>query len=115
MAERDAFRLGDWTTGLEGHFDLILANPPYIATDEPLPVDVRDHEPASALFAGAHGLDDYRRIIPELRGLMARNGCAVLEIGHTQADAVSAMARQHGLLLRVHTDLGSRPRAVLLT
>ncbi|HEU0066644.1 MAG TPA: HemK/PrmC family methyltransferase, partial [Sphingomonas sp.] len=43
---RAAFRLGDWATGIEGRFDLILANPPYIGTDEPLPAEVRDHEPA---------------------------------------------------------------------
>jgi release factor glutamine methyltransferase len=108
------FRLGDWTVDVEGSFDLILANPPYIGNGETLPPEVRDHEPASALFAGADGLDDYRRILPDLRRLLAPGGCAVLEIGHTQAEAVSALGRQHGLLPQVHTDLGGRPRAVLL-
>lgn len=115
MAARAAFRIGDWTAGVEGMFDLILANPPYIGTDEPLPREVRDHEPASALFAGADGLDDYRRILPDLRRLIAPGGCAVLEIGHRQAEAVSTLAARHGLLPHVHTDLGNRPRAILLT
>lgn len=115
MAHRAAFRLGDWTQGLEGAFDLILANPPYIGTAEPLPAEVRDHEPVAALFAGPDGLDDYRRIIPALPDLLAPGGAAVLEIGWTQAKAVSALGLQHGMLPAVHSDLGGRPRVVLLT
>lgn len=115
MEERARFKLGDWTEGLDGQFDLILANPPYISTHEPLPAEVREHEPASALFAGPDGLDDYRRIIPDLPRLLAPGGAAVLEIGWTQARAVSALALGHGLLPAVHSDLGGRPRVVLLT
>ncbi|MBO9622297.1 MAG: peptide chain release factor N(5)-glutamine methyltransferase [Sphingomonas sp.] len=115
MASRAEFRLGDWAGGVEGRFDLILANPPYIGTDEPLPPEVREHEPASALFAGADGLDDYRRIIPELPRLLAPGGCALLEIGHTQAEAVSSLAAEQGLSPRVYKDLGDRPRAIRLT
>nr|WP_294816161.1 peptide chain release factor N(5)-glutamine methyltransferase [uncultured Sphingomonas sp.] len=115
MANRAEFRTGDWAQGVEGPFDLILANPPYIGTNEQLPAEVRDHEPGSALFAGIDGLDDYRRIIPELPRLLAPGGAAILEIGWTQAKAVSALALQHGLLPAVHNDLGNRPRAVLLT
>lgn len=115
FAARAAFRLGDWTAGVTGQFDLILANPPYIGTEEALPPEVRDHEPASALFAGADGLDDYRRIVPELPRLLAPGGAALLEIGWTQADAVCALGTEHGLEPRVFQDLGMRPRAVRLT
>ncbi|MDT8761043.1 peptide chain release factor N(5)-glutamine methyltransferase [Sphingomonas psychrotolerans] len=115
MAHRAAFRIGDWTEGLESQFDLILANPPYIGTAEQLPSEVREYEPASALFAGSDGLDDYRRILPALPGLLAPGGAAILEIGWTQAKAVSALALRHGLLPAVYNDLGDRPRAVLLT
>jgi len=115
MEERARFKLGDWTEGLDGQFDLVLANPPYIGTAEPLPPEVREHEPAAALFAGADGLDDYRRIVPELPRLLAPGGAAVLEIGWTQADAVSALGREYGLTPAVHRDLGGRPRVVLLT
>jgi release factor glutamine methyltransferase len=115
LAERAAFQPGDWTQGLAGAFDLILANPPYIATDEPLPRQVREHEPAAALFAGADGLDDYRRIVPELRRLLAPGGAAVLEIGWTQADSVSALARMCGFAVALYRDLGDRPRALLLS
>lgn len=112
---RGAFQAGDWTEGLAGAFDLILANPPYIGTREPLPAQVREHEPPSALFAGIDGLDDYRRIVPELPRFLAPGGCAVLEIGHTQAEAVSSLGMQQGLASRVYKDLGGRPRVVLLT
>ena len=115
MAARAGFRLGDWTAGLDGSFDLILANPPYIGTGERLPAEVREHEPASALFAGADGLDDYRRIVPELRRLLAPGGAAVLEIGWTQAEAVSSLARAGGFSVTVRNDLGARARAVVLT
>jgi release factor glutamine methyltransferase len=115
MAHRAQFRIGDWTCDVEGPFDLILANPPYIGTHEPLPAEVRDHEPATALFAGADGLDDYRRIVPALAELLAPGGAAVLEIGWTQAKAVSALGLQNGLLPAVHSDLDGRPRVILLT
>jgi release factor glutamine methyltransferase len=115
MADRARFRLGDWASGLDGSFDLILSNPPYIGRGEQLPDDVRLYEPDGALFAGADGLDDYRRIVPDLPRLLAPGGMAVLEIGWTQAEAVSALARANGLSPVVQNDLGGRPRAIRLT
>lgn len=115
MADRAALRLGDWTAGIEGRFDLILANPPYIGTTEPLPPQVLDHEPPQALFAGSDGLDDYRRIVPALPALLAPGGAAILEIGWTQGDAVSLLGQEHGLSSSVYKDMGGRPRVVRLT
>lgn len=115
MAARAGFQHGDWGRGIEARFDLILANPPYIGTQEDLPEQVRLHEPGSALFAGMDGLDDYRRIIPDLRRLLAPGGGAVLEIGWTQAEPVSAIARNGGFAVTLYKDLGERPRALLLT
>ncbi|MEG3182065.1 peptide chain release factor N(5)-glutamine methyltransferase [Sphingomonas sp. LT1P40] len=112
MEERARFKLGDWANGLEGQFDLILCNPPYIGTGEDLGPEVRDHEPPGALFAGADGLDDYRRIVPDLPRLIAPGGIAVLEIGWTQGDAVSTLVAAAGLVAAVHHDLGGRPRVV---
>ena len=113
MAQRVAWRQGDWTAGIDGRFDLILANPPYIGTDEPLPREVVGHEPAAALFAGRDGLDDYRRIVPELRRLLAPDGIAAIEIGYEQGDAVMALVRAAGLPARLVRDLGDRPRCVI--
>ncbi len=112
LVERDWAQPG-WADGL-GSFDLILANPPYVEDAADLARAVRDHEPAGALFAGSEGLDDYRRLIPQLPVLLAPGGIAFFEIGATQAEAVSAIARGAGLAARVHRDLGGRDRAIEL-
>lgn len=103
----------DWTQGL-GPFDLILSNPPYVEIEADLDRDVRDHEPAAALFAGEDGLDDYRILIPQLPALLTKDGVAIVEIGHTQAGAVTALAEAAGFRARLHHDLADRPRALLL-
>jgi release factor glutamine methyltransferase len=115
MADRGRFVSGGWAEGIDTRFDLVLANPPYIGTGEALPREVRDHEPAAALFAGADGLDAYRAIIPELARLIAPGGAAILEIGSTQADAVSALLAAQGLAVALRRDLGGNPRALVAT
>ena len=114
LATRADIREGDWGRELADSFDLILCNPPYIAVGETLPADVALYEPASALFAGADGLDDYRLLMPQIARLLAPQGLAVVEIGHRQADAVCALAGQGGLDTAVRTDLAGRDRAILL-
>lgn len=111
---RAGFRLGDWGEGLAEKFDLVLSNPPYVEDKAELSPEVRDHEPASALFAGADGLDDYRRLVPQLPGLLTARGVAVLEIGSTQAAAVLALAAGAGLTGDVRKDLAGLDRAVVL-
>jgi release factor glutamine methyltransferase len=115
MADRASFRLGDWALGIDERFDLILANPPYIGTDEDLPAEVRNHEPASALFAGEDGLDAYRVIVPDLSRLIASGGAAILEIGATQADAVTALLVAQGLSVLCRRDLAGHSRALVAT
>lgn len=114
MSDRAAFRLGNWGKGLDERFDLILSNPPYIAESEELSDEVRAHEPAIALFAGADGLDDYRRILSQLPGLLNPGGLAVLEIGHQQGPALLEMAAQHGFTASLYPDLAGRDRCVAL-
>lgn len=113
LSGRARFALGDWATRIEGSFDLILANPPYIGTAEPLPAEVREHEPASALFAGTDGLDAYRAIVHHLPRLLAPGGVAILEIGWTQAEAVTALVETQGLAATLRRDLAGHPRAIL--
>lgn len=115
MADRARFESGNWAAGVAGQFDLILANPPYIATGDALPAEVRDHEPASALFAGPDGLDDYRIIVPQLPRLIAPGGAAILEIGATQADSVAALLDGQGLSVTLRRDLGNNPRVLIAT
>ncbi|WP_438363389.1 peptide chain release factor N(5)-glutamine methyltransferase [Sandarakinorhabdus limnophila] len=114
LAGRANFRFGDWGQGLNERFDLILSNPPYIAETEELSEKVRTFEPASALFAGDDGLDDYRRILPQLPGLLNPGGLAVLEIGHKQGPTLLAMATDHGFTASLHPDLAGRDRCVAL-
>ena len=104
----------DWTRDLGGPFDLILANPPYVEDAADLAPDVRDHEPAGALFAGADGLADYRVLVPQLPALLASGGAALVEIGHAQAPAVTGIARAAGLTVQLHHDLANRPRVLQL-
>lgn len=114
MADRAAFQIGDWGAGLDQRFDIILSNPPYISEDEILITDVVKFEPASALFAGADGLDDYRRLMPQFDRLLAENGLVLLEIGYKQAQAVTQLAEQSGFTARCFSDLAGRDRALLL-
>lgn len=113
MADRAEWRLGDWGEELDERFDLILANPPYVESGAHLVPDVADHEPASALFAGVDGLDEYRRMLPQIPELLAPGGRAVVEIGASQAAAVLAIGAAAGLSGTVHRDLGERDRAIL--
>lgn len=114
MADRADFRPGDWGEGVEGRFDLILINPPYISTRAMLPRDVLHHEPHGALFAGAEGLDDYRRIAPQLGALLARGGMAAIEIGFDQGESAAALFRGQGLKVAVRQDLGGRDRCLVV-
>jgi len=117
LAERVEFRKSDWAADVPESFGLILCNPPYIAETErtALAPEVARHDPRMALFAGADGLDAYRAILPELPRLLAEGGIALFEIGATQADAVSEIARSAGLnVADVARDLAGRDRCILL-
>ncbi|WP_380788773.1 peptide chain release factor N(5)-glutamine methyltransferase [Sphingomonas sp. R86521] len=115
MADRAHFIRGDWAGALDARFDLVLANPPYIATDDALPAEVRDHEPHAALYAGDDGLADYRLLARQLPLLIAPGGAAIVEIGATQGSAVAALFAAQGLSTALHHDLGGNPRAITAT
>jgi release factor glutamine methyltransferase len=114
MQARAVFRAGDWGAGVAERFDLLLANPPYIARDERLPQEVRGYEPAQALFAGVDGLDDYRIIARQLPALLAPGGIACVEIGATQARVAGALFAAAGLAVEVRRDLGGNDRCLVL-
>jgi len=114
LMERAEIRLGDWADGIDERFDLLLCNPPYVATDAKLPPDVAHFEPPSALFAGSDGLEDYRRLAPRIGGLLTRGGVAAVEIGAGQARHVLALLEGAGLAGSVRYDLAGRERAILV-
>lgn len=116
FADRAQFEQRDWTQagwrdGL-GQCDLILCNPPYIEDAAALAPMVADHEPHSALFAGADGLNDYRILIPSLRHLLHAGGVAFFEIGYNQADFVRALGAKAGYLTELRHDLAGNPRVI---
>jgi release factor glutamine methyltransferase len=114
LANRAEFRAGDWAEGVSGPFDLILCNPPYVAAGAELPGDVALWEPCEALFAGADGLAEYRRLAPVLPALLAPEGIACIEVGDGQAEAVAALFEAQGLGTQFRRDLGGRDRCLIL-
>jgi len=74
-------------------FDAIMSNPPYVADSErkSLPAEVREYEPAQALFAGPTGLEVYRRLVPDALPLLVPGGWLMMEIGQGQREAVRAL------------------------
>jgi release factor glutamine methyltransferase len=99
LAERVHWVCANWGSAFDAAFDLILSNPPYIASGdaEGLAPEVRCFEPELALFAGEDGLEAYRSLADDLRRLLAPDGLACLEIGFGQADAVEALLQFRGL------------------
>lgn len=107
---RADMRLGDWTAEINEQFDLVLCNPPYVEDEAELDPQVRDWEPASALFAGEDGLDAYRVLAPQIGRVM--RGIACIEIGHSQREAVTALFENQGFSVSCRKDLGGRDRCL---
>lgn len=115
IADRARFTPSDWFAAVEGKFDLIVSNPPYIALDEMagLSPEVLGHEPHMALTDGADGLTAYRAIAAGAGAHLAAGGRILVEIGPTQGPAVSALFEAAGLLeVRIHKDFDGRERVV---
>jgi len=97
-------------------FDLVVSNPPYIAREDAasLPVEVREHEPHSALFAGPTGVEVYEQLIKQAGALLRPRGIIVLELGYNSADAVRKMfqAEGHWANISVTNDLAGIPRVI---
>jgi release factor glutamine methyltransferase len=113
---RAAFVACDLGAALGGSFDLIVANPPYIASGEiaTLAPDVRDYDPRAALDGGRDGLDCYRAIAATIPPLLKPAGALVVELGAGQAAAVGALFSQAALApARPHTDLRGTQRALV--
>jgi len=97
-------------------YDAIVSNPPYIPdTDRPqLHPEVREHEPATALFAGPEGLDIYSRLIPQAYAALKPNGLLALEIGHGQRESLTSLLANWQDVVFVD-DLQRIPRVALAT
>jgi release factor glutamine methyltransferase len=117
VGARSLFVASDWARAIRGPFDLIVSNPPYIASPviPGLDAEVREHDPLLALDGGTDGLDAYRIILDDAERLLEPGGLLVVEIGYDQADALRRLARAHALeVLTVAHDLSGSPRGVAL-
>jgi release factor glutamine methyltransferase len=114
VALRAQFAVGDFGAALAGTFDLVVSNPPYVASGDiaTLPPEVR-HDPRRALDGGADGLDAYRTIAAQVRNLLRPGGHLVVELGIGQDGAVAALFRSAGLSPSpARHDLWGVPRAL---
>ncbi len=117
VTERISLRDGSWFEPLnpDERFDLIVSNPPYIESDAiaGLQPEVSLHDPHLALDGGADGLDAHRTIIEGAAARLATGGALVLEIGSTQAEAVSKILAEAGFSgIEIEKDLAGLDRAV---
>lgn len=114
MSKRARFAQSDWFADVEGQFDLIVSNPPYIAASEMPDLSPElAHEPRMALTDEADGLTAYRAIATGARAHLAARGRILVEIGPTQGAAVSDMFLDQGFKgVRVLADLDGRDRVV---
>ncbi len=115
LAERAEIRAGDWGENIDGPWDVILSNPPYIKRDDlsGLAPEVVQYEPSEALDGGPDGLDAIRRLADAIRLLCAK--WAFVEIGAGQAAEAAAVLAQNGqVVVRTAPDLAGIP-GVLVT
>jgi release factor glutamine methyltransferase len=109
---------GSWFEALPsellGSIDIVVSNPPYVADSDDIDDIVREWEPASALFAGADGLDDIRVILNESVSWLRPGGVIVLEMDPRQIPIARELALALGYVdLEIHADLAGRDRALL--
>lgn len=111
---RAMFLHSEWFSAVEGRFDLIVSNPPYIATEEMAALAPElSYEPRLALTDEADGLSAYRVIVPAARAYLKPGGRLIVEIGWQQGAAVAQMCRDAGYSpVRIRPDLEGRDRLI---
>jgi release factor glutamine methyltransferase len=116
FASRTTFVACDYGAALRGPFDLIVCNPPYIASGEiaGLDAEVREYDPLLALDGGRSGLDGYRAVVADAGRILSPHGILVVELGAGQAAAVAALMREGGIVADApKADLSGYFRALL--
>ena len=109
------FLKSDWFENVEGIFDMIISNPPYIGwvEQDKISAEVKKYDPEIALFAGYDGFDAYKKIIPSLSKFLNKEGLVVLEIGASQSSQVKDIMNSSGFFdVEILKDLSGKERAV---
>ena len=115
IAERVNFEVGNWFSEIKDEkFDIIVSNPPYISYDEQLESSL-SFEPETALFAEKNGLENYEIIAQNAKKFLSNAGFIALEIGYSQAHAVSEIFKVHGFYrISCIKDLAGRDRVLII-
>lgn len=117
LADRAAFVVSDYASALDGPFDIVVSNPPYVRSADiaSLAIEVHAHDPHLALDGGTDGLDGYRAITRQAPSLLEPGGALVLEIGIGQEADVTRLMSAAGLIPAgpARADLAGIPRAVV--
>lgn len=115
FAGRIDLRRGNWANGIDGSFDLVLCNPPYVETSAALIAGVVNWEPPVALFGGSDGLAAYRTLATQIPRLLGAAGIACVEIGAGQAAEVAALFEAEGMHIGFRRDLAGHIRCLTLS
>ena len=97
VARRATWIQSHWWEKVQGSFDCIISNPPYVKRTDPLPLEVQDWDPSLALDGGEDGLDAYRQIIPCVSHFLRPQGVLLLEIGQDQGPTIVSLLQDAGL------------------
>jgi release factor glutamine methyltransferase len=116
LKEKIYFQQGDLFEPVDGIFDIIVCNPPYISAQdyEKLPAGVKDYEPQDALLAGKSGLEFYEKLIYQVAGFLQKNGWLLLEIGAKQETGVRGIMEAAGFYdsIEMRRDYAGLPRVI---
>jgi len=118
LESRVAFAASDLLSAIDGQFDVIASNPPYVPLREyeELAVEVRIHEPVIALTPGPRGTEIIERLLDEAQTRLRPNGCVILEVGYGQEEAIRALAKEKRFQVGAFLpDLAGIPRVVVLS
>jgi len=117
LASRANFLVGDWAQAVQGAFDFVISNPPYLSEADMkiLAPDVSLYDPHLALKGGHDGLASYRTLAQQLGRLLKTTGLGLLEIGAGQDFQVEKIMQESGLtILGKRTDLAGRARCIVI-
>ena len=101
---------------IDKKYDLIISNPPYISTNEEIEDIVKDNEPSIALYAGAEGLDCYRKILSQVKNNMKDKCLIAFEIGCNQGEKITKLVNEYldDVKIEIKKDLSDRDRMLFI-
>lgn len=117
ISDRVEWMQSDWLANVEGTFDIVISNPPYIPSLDihALSATVQSYDPLKALDGGEDGLDAYRHLAEHLPSIIKENTLIILEIGYDQGESVPALFKANGYnIVTLEKDYGGNPRCLVL-